>query len=219
METQDAREMNPDTELEPRAPFPGRRKFPLAVARAAGEELLGVLAPVCEPGYCCLAGSLRREKPEVKDAEILFVPKFGMSPAAGEIFKVPLDLAEQQLLKLTALAILRPRLNARGHTTWGALIKLGLFLFDQSGESDDELPVDFFTATKENWWNYLVCRTGPAESNVRLALAARARGWKWEPYSSGFVALGDVPDRVAMTSERAVFEFVGLPYHEPKERQ
>ena len=34
------------------------------------------------------------------------------------------------------------------------------------------IPVDFFATTEEAWFNYLVCRTGPAELNTRIASAA-----------------------------------------------
>jgi hypothetical protein len=45
------------------------------------------------------------------------------------------------------------------------------------------IPVDLFAATEDNWWNYLVCRTGPADSNahrdgrpsVRMVLARASR--------------------------------------------
>jgi DNA polymerase/3'-5' exonuclease PolX len=78
------------------------------------------------------------------------------------------------------------------------------------------IPADLFAATRENWWNYLVCRTGPADSNMRICMGAQARGWKWNPYGAGF---SDPEGNVrVMDSERAVFDFVGLPYREPEAR-
>jgi len=77
------------------------------------------------------------------------------------------------------------------------------------------LPVDLFAATEDNWWNYLVCRTGPADSNMRICTAAQSKGWKWNPYGAGFSRDGKV---VAMTSEQEVFAFVGLPYTNPEHR-
>jgi hypothetical protein len=44
------------------------------------------------------------------------------------------------------------------------------------------LPADLFATTEANWWNYLVCRTGPVVSNLWIALEAKARGWHWNPY-------------------------------------
>jgi hypothetical protein len=59
------------------------------------------------------------------------------------------------------------------------------------------------------WWNYLVCRTGPKESNIAISSAAKKRGWDWNPYGSGFSRNGRI---VEMKSERDVFKFVGLPW-------
>jgi DNA polymerase/3'-5' exonuclease PolX len=62
-------------------------------------------------------------------------------------------------------------------------------------------------------------RTGPGESNIRIAAAAQARGWKWNPYGEGFSRVAGLGQEVhAVTSEREVFEFVGLEYREPWER-
>lgn len=46
-----------------------------------------------------------------------------------------------------------------------------------------------------------------------------AKGWKWRPYASGFSkqTLGG-EEWHPVTSEREVFEFVGLPFKEPWER-
>jgi DNA polymerase/3'-5' exonuclease PolX len=91
------------------------------------------------------------------------------------------------------------------------------------------MPLDLFTCTRENFFNYLVCRTGGAESNIKICEAARARGWKWNPYGNGFsrpasthfASNGETiqtPDVHTVTSECEVFEFVGLPYLEPWKR-
>lgn len=188
-------------------------KHPAALAWKAANEMVEVLTPCCEPGRIVVAGSLRRGKPQVGDIEIVFVPKFETRAAAGDMFgsEVVNWAARHLLLMLDADAIAY-RWNKRGHTTWGEQIKLAVHV-------ETNVPVDFFTSTEESWWNYLVCRTGPAESNLRIATAARALGWKWEPYSSGFMNLGDPNERKVVRSEREVFEFVGLPYEEPEGRR
>ncbi len=96
------------------------------------------------------------------------------------------------------------------------------------------IDVDLFAATPVNWFNYLVCRTGPAESNLRIASTARALGMKGSPYGGGFSQSGPCaphgesstmavpearPTLLRVTSERGVFECVGLPYAEPWERR
>lgn len=73
-------------------------------------------------------------------------------------------------------------------------------------------------STSRKWWNYLVCRTGPADSNARIATEAQRRGYRWNPYSIGYTKLAD-GTVVSMNSEADVFAFVGLPYAEPWERK
>lgn len=64
---------------------------------------------------------------------------------------------------------------------------------------------------------YLVCRTGSAASNMRIATAAQNMGYKWQPYGAGFIHL-ETGKIFPMDSEQAVFDFVNLPYAEPWER-
>lgn len=175
-------------------------RWPLAHAKGAAEELRQYLAGYCLPERFCIAGSVRRLRPQVGDLELLYIPR---APLLEVSFDDALDLA----LRTGRLS---RRENKVGRDTWGPLIKLARHV--ATG-----LPVDLFAATPENWWNYLVCRTGPKESNLRIATAARLRGWKWEPYSSGFVR-EDGSERYAARSEAEVFEFVGLKYVAPEDR-
>lgn len=175
------------------------------------KELCDALKPVTE--RLVVAGSLRRRKAEVGDVEILFVPKVERRRVglfAEDVSEV--CLVGECLGALLAAGVLAKRLNANGSEMWGAKNKLAVHV--ASG-----VPVDFFAATEESWFNYLVCRTGPGESNIAICQSAIERGWKWNPYGSGFsrtVGLG--VETHAVASEREVFEFVGLPYREPWDR-
>lgn len=96
---------------------------------------------------------------------------------------------------------------------WGAQNKLARHV--ASG-----VPIDFFTTTAANFWNYLVCRTGGARTNVAICNAAIKKGWKWNPYGEGFSRAAGLGREVhAVASEREVFEFVGLDYLEPGDRE
>lgn len=194
-------------------------KFPRADALKVAKEMCEQLSPWCEERplekpWIIVAGSLRRRKELVGDVEILYVPQMRMVKPAGDWFadEVLVDLISARLDRLIKAGILKKRLTVMGSETWGPKNKLAVHV--ASG-----IPVDLFLATKENWYNYLVCRTGSAESNVAIASAAKAMGWGWNPYGTGFSrpsGLGH-EERV-ITSEREVFEFVGLPYKEPWER-
>ncbi len=167
-------------------------------------ELIGALSPCTE--RIIFAGSLRRKKPDVGDVEILYIPKQGLADV-GELFETPKNLADVAIEALLRQFVLRKRKNVNGYETFGPKNKLLRHVL--SG-----IPVDLFAATPENWWNYFVCRTGGAGSNVLIAERAKARGYKWNPYGCGFTRLAD-GEAIPMDSEEAVFRFVGLRCEEP----
>jgi len=191
-----------------------KQRYPLADARAVAAELIAALqyAP-CGP--CCerieIAGSIRRQKPTVGDVELLFIPRFEQRQVPPNLFPTLTDLAALKFDELIRTGILAKRLNKNGGTAWGAQNKLAVHV--ASG-----IPVDLFTATDANWFNYLVCRTGGAENNRQIAMAAQARGWKWNPYGTGFERVGYF-ERHVVKAERDVFDFAGLPYLTPELRQ
>lgn len=161
-----------------------------------------------------VAGSLRRKKAMVGDVEILYVPMLVELPPKDLFGKERQfrNLADEVLQRLLDERVLYPRLNVNGGKAWGERNKLAV-------HATSLIPVDLFSATEGNWFNYLVCRTGPLESNVAIASKAQELGWKWHPYDEGFsrpVGLGK--EVRPMGSEREVFEFVGMPYKEPWER-
>ena len=185
-----------------------KKRFPRAAAIGVAHELCVALEPVTL--RLSVAGSLRRGRADVGDVEILYVPQF--EARRIDLFQeAPVDLAAERIEQLVAGGTLAKRQNARGSTSWGEKNRLAVHV--ASG-----IPVDLFAATEANWWNYLVCRTGPAEQNVAICKAAIARGWKWQPYGAGFTRL-DGSSEVGMLSEREVFEFVGLPYLQPRQRR
>lgn len=187
-----------------------KTKFPRAVALAVAKELCAALRPVTE--RLIVAGSLRRGKAEVGDVEILFVSKFKAVPFDLFGSVVQMSLVEDALANLIESGVLAKRKNVNGSEVWGAKNMLAVHV--ASG-----IPVDLFAATAANWWNYLVCRTGPGESNIAIASAAKDMGWKWHPYGSGFSRqVGLATEERVVGSEREVFEFVGLPFKEPVER-
>jgi DNA polymerase/3'-5' exonuclease PolX len=98
----------------------------------------------------------------------------------------------------------------KGGTAWGPKNKLAVHVASGIG-------IDFFEATKRNFWTVLVCRTGSAESNMRVCQAAEARGLKWNPYL-GFEDRRTGELLFVPESEEAVFTHVGLPYLEPSKR-
>ena len=169
-------------------------------------ELCAALKPAS--ARLVVAGSLRRNKPDVGDVEILYIGKLATRP--GDLFStIEANLADEVIAALEKAGVLERRKNVNGSEMYGPKNKL-------MRHRATGLPVDFFAATAENWHNYLVCRTGSVDSNTRICMAAQERGWKWNPYGAGFSRGGEIR---AMASEAEVFAFVGLPYEQPEARR
>lgn len=185
-----------------------KTKYPRAVALEVVRGLMPYLQPACEEGRFIIAGSLRRRKLEVGDIEILYIPRVAEVPA--DFFSTELvDLVDKVLEQLLAKGVIEKRTNVKGSAVWGEKNKSARHI--ATG-----IPIDFFEANQRNWFNYLVCRTGNAASNIAICEAARAKGWRWNPYGPGFtVEEGKV---WPVISEQQVFERVGLKYLEPWER-
>ena len=142
--------------------------------------------------------------------EILYIGKAAPHRVKDDFFATyTANLADETIEALERGGIVVRRTNVNGSQMYGPKNKL-------MRHKATGLPVDFFSATEANWWNYLVCRTGPADSNTRICMVAQDRGWKWNPYGAGFSRGGELRE---MASEEAVFAFVGLPYAQPKDRR
>ena len=184
---------------------PSKPRYPLAEAKAIASELEALLAPCCE--RIIIAGSIRRGKATVGDIELLYIPR--TAERQLDMFaRHTVSLVDELLDSLVFSGVLCRRLSVKGTPAWGAKNKLAAHV-------NTGIPVDFFATTERDWHNALVCRTGPTECTMRIATEARSRGWQWHAYGAGFSRPAEHRD---VTSERAVFEFVGLPYREPQDR-
>jgi DNA polymerase/3'-5' exonuclease PolX len=164
-----------------------------------------------------VAGSVRRRRPDVGDIEIVYVPRIGERPGADMFAPERVNLADEAIEDLIRIGVLEKRLNAKGTTVYGPQNKLLRYV--ASG-----IHIDLFATTEDSWFNYLVCRTGPAALNQLIAAKAKRMGWHWNPYGPGFsrgknLKLGSLDEEVVrMVDEKHVFQFVDLPYLEPWER-
>ena len=198
-----------------------KRRWPWSEAYIVAKEICGKLKPSVH--RMIVAGSFRRQKETVGDIEILFIPLvrervLPRPPQEQLSLLEPLKppqierypATDDAIVELEQLGLLARRKTADGRESYGPKNKL--MVHPPSG-----VPVDLFTATEENWWNYVVCRTGSMESNVRIAQAAKDLGLRWNPYGSGFTRLSD-GSKIIVRSEREVFETVKLPYLDPSQR-
>ncbi len=182
-----------------------KTRWPRDTAKRVATELERALVDACT--RIAVAGSLRRGKELVGDIELVYVPRVVRMKDPADLFQdKDVDLTVGVIRLLEQRGVLCRRRNALGRETFGPLNKLMV-------HAESQIPVDLFATMEACWWNYLVCRTGPAESNVRIAAAARRQGWMWNPTGPGFsrVVPGQGTEVEQMDSEAAVFEWVGLP--------
>lgn len=183
-------------------------RFPAAIGHRVAAELGALLIPASI--QIEVAGSLRRCRPTIGDLEILYIPRTELRADPDDMFAMRnANLVDDAIAQLDRDGILERRKNSVGSEMFGPKNK---FMRHRA----TGLPVDLFSATPSNWFNQLVCRTGSAACNTRICVAAIARGWKWNPYASGFSRPGE---SVEMHSEAEVFEFVGMPFLPPQRRE
>ncbi len=187
-------------------------KHPRAKALEVAKELTATLRALCEPNRFIFAGSLRRMKPEVGDIELVYVPRIELRPDPDDLLgnPIPTMMFDIQLADWLRRGVISKRVGEKGGTLWGDFNKLALHTASGIG-------IDFFQANKRNFWTLLVCRTGSAESNMRVCQAAEKRGMKWNPYR-GFEDRRTGELLFVPESEEALFRHVGLPYLQPKDR-
>jgi DNA polymerase/3'-5' exonuclease PolX len=199
-------------ELQAPEVYPRKVRFPRRLAIEVARELCKALQPFTD--RLVVAGSLRREKLDVGDVELLYIPKLEQVQSFQQsdlLMPAPINFAnvtDERIELLLTAKVLVKRANYLGFDIWGPKNKLARHVKTQ-------IPVDLFSTTAVAWWSYLVCRTGSRESNVAIAQAAMDKRWRWSPYEGFWDQEGNM---IRPTSEEQVFELVGLPYKEPKDR-
>jgi DNA polymerase/3'-5' exonuclease PolX len=192
---------------------PEVKRFALADAMKLAKRFVATLRPHC--ARVEIVGSIRRQKPFVKDIELLIVSLSGSIKDPNDFFdhSIKRPAVTIELDRLLKDQIIARRPNAKGHMSWGDENKLAVHV--ESG-----MPVDFFFTTERKWFNALVVRTGPKQSNQAIAQAAINMGWHWHAYGEGFTRNDGVHsiDQHRVQSEADCFHFVGLPYLEPEKR-
>ena len=185
----------------------GKTRFPIVLAEATAGVLIKLLTDSCE--RIGVAGSLRRQRGDVGDIELLCVPK--PAPGTTDMFGNPtptkeslLDLRCAELIQNGHLA-LRPNIN--GATTFGPMNKLLI-------QTNTQIPIDIFSTTEANWGMAMVVRTGPVEFNKRMMARFLKLGMQGHAY--GGVTQGDT--EIQCPDEETVFNLLGWELQEPKYR-
>ena len=183
-------------------------QYPLNVARRLAQKIVAEISPFCHRAE--VAGSIRREKPIVKDIEVVAIPRW-------EERLDPTDLFAEKQLRVN---LLYEDLCRREHVQW---IKPGTKVIEPwplkpegkywRGLLANGMKLDMFLAEPDNYGAIKLIRTGSMEFNVALfAHAGRVgmeidRGWFWKD-----------GEKIATPDEQDVFDLLGLPYVEPRDR-
>lgn len=191
---------------------PTKARWAADFVRPVLDELLGLLGPFCE--RLEVAGSMRRQRPDVGDLELVAVPR--MEPTR-DLFgqAVPgrdRDLLGEYLALMVAQHVLaiRPRSDgARGAN--GPRAKYLLYR---------GIPVDLFVCLPPAQWGYIFAvRTGPAAFSKLLVTQRSARGLCPDGLHFADGALRDAIGQVIPTPEEAdLFAALGIRYVEPSKR-
>ncbi len=152
-------------------------------------DLMAELAPLCEKIE--VAGSIRRQRPEVKDIDLVLIPK------------------NQGLLDT--------KLRELGCQFGGPKIRCLVYPHPRTERSPQGALVDIYIASPETWATLLLIRTGSTRHNVRLCTRARSLGLQLKAGGEGLV--DDLGKRVAGDSEESIFQALGLPFKPPEERE
>lgn len=180
--------------------------IPLATAEEVAHRLVARLDCFCE--RIVAAGSVRRRKPEVKDLELVAIPRM---QGAGLFGDRGINLLNKELDRMVLLGEVRWDFHdseGRKHHVWGE--KFRKFWVEIGGR---KLTVDFFQADERNFGSILLIRTGPADFSKRWVTELLRRGMRHE---RGRVWRAD--EVIDTPDERACFELVAWEYVQPEDR-
>ncbi len=173
----------------------------LGTAQYIAQEVVKELTPFCD--RIEIAGSIRRQKAEVGDIEIVCIP----TTEADDLFSGDPDAPRRRVDGF------RQQVNAMDHIKGSAL--LGKFMqrtrYISTGES---ITVDIFTATPDNWGYIFAIRTGSMTFSKGLAntwVQAGFRGREGMLHDAN-----EVP--IILREERDLFELLQRRWVEPEER-
>jgi DNA polymerase/3'-5' exonuclease PolX len=136
----------------------------LIKARRIAEELVKILRPACERVE--IAGSIRREKPDVKDIELVAVPRWVDRVPPGGMFAESVAPVYELLDRLVDC---ESSCFARGEK-WGNKYRKLLYTCRGTG-----IAVDLFLCSPHQWGYLFALRTGPADFS-RLLVTPVDRG-------------------------------------------
>lgn len=165
--------------------------LPLIKAVRIADNVVSALREYCD--RIEIAGSIRRQKPEVHDIDIVVLAH----DAKGLKYRC------REVCTIVASGGICFRIK----TQQDMQIDI-YFATEGKHELFDKIP--------SNWGSVMLCRTGSKDHNIYLAKLAKTKGLRWVPNRGLFT-----PDHelVASETEQDMFNALGLSYIEPQNRE
>ncbi|MCB0707444.1 MAG: hypothetical protein KDC34_19140 [Saprospiraceae bacterium] len=161
-----------------------RHKDALQIAYKLREEL----APFCD--RIEIGGSLRRQDPDIKDIELICIPKM----------KAGIVRSKEWVNKVFSLGEIR-----KGTLGQGKYIKIYL---------PERINLDLFIATPNNWGMIYLIRTGSASFVRNILFRFNRRGYS----SEGGYPSNSEGEKLFFQEEEMVFNFLEMDFVDPVNR-
>jgi DNA polymerase/3'-5' exonuclease PolX len=187
----------------------------LEIAKEIADRIVALMAPYC--GIINIAGSIRREKPDVKDIEIVALPYQVENESPNGFFTE---------------TVIGPSLELAGIIDdIGMVLKGQLTGRYMQIELNEGIKLDLFLPQSHDYYRQFAIRTGSADYSGKVIASKWVRnGWvgtsdglrlatECEKKSSGWKCLAEIPTLPPVwESEKAFFEWLGIGWVEPKFR-
>lgn len=179
------------------------QRMSLPFARVLARKMVDLLEPYCD--RIEIAGSIRREKPDVGDVEIVCIPKMvTMTNLLGE------SISHREPSDISAALIIDGFVLAKNGDH-----------FKQAHLPNGAINFDIFLTTPECWGMIFTIRTGSADFTHRL-VTPRSQGGMMPSYlqaKDGRIVERETGNKLDTPEEADVFKALKVEWIEPKDRR
>jgi DNA polymerase/3'-5' exonuclease PolX len=176
-------------------------------ARRLASNIIGQLRPYCDKIE--VGGSIRRCKEEVKDIEIVCIPK--MLPKLSDIFNPTHDEFERHPGFSKTVS---QWTKVKGDVKTGKYMQRIMDLRDYPSIVEKEIKIDIFTSDESSWGSTFLIRTGPADFCKKVMVRLDELGYN---HVDGRLHAEGIPNIPVPTEER-FFEILKWEFIVPHQR-